>query len=371
MHGQPKNRILIVAVSFLALSRASAAVPEGRGNAPAALSLQRVLILKDGAIYRGEVIELVPHEYVILRLRSGAEKRFAWSEIDKQSIPGALTADLPATEEPVPAEARKAPMRSPAPRTPTTNDRTTTLSQQKSAPPDYFAPPRQESERKISPSRLAQPDAEIAPESTDEDSPLTPRPKPLKLPPDLAPYKNDLVLLQMRSPQENLRLEYLRDSFETGWDNGVGSSVSLESWKLACVYPCGEYVYRGSTFRVTAPNMVDSPSFSLPKRGRLMELKVAPGNPTVLRAGIALDVLGAVAFTVGVGLMVDALVEGRFSEHRPLDDQFNWGLGTTLVSGVLLGTGIALTRGGRTRISVARPADPPPPPRPSSEEAPD
>ena len=291
-----KNSILIVAVSFLALSRVSAAAPEGRGNAPSALSLQRLLILKDGAIYRGEVIELVPNDYVILKLRSGAEKRFAWSEIEKQSIPGAPSAEHPVTEELMSAETRKAPMRPSAPMTTTT----TTPSQQKSAPPEYFAPSRQAPKGKTSSPRLNQPDDEIDPESKDEASQLSPRPKPLKLPPDLAPYKNDLVQLQMRSPQENLRLEYLRDTFETGWDNGVGSSVSLESWKLACVYPCGEYVYRGSTFRVTAPNMVDSPSFSLPKRGRLMELKVAPGNPTVLRAGIALDVIGSIAFTVGV-----------------------------------------------------------------------
>lgn len=368
--GNRKPRVLIVAAIVMALSRTSAAAPEAHSGSQPSPSLERVLILKDGAIYRGEVIELVPHDYIILKLRSGAEKRFSWSSIERQSVPGAAATNPPAVKELTDGRSRQAALRASDPMAPSVLEIPATPSKQKSPYLEHATFPKPDPEKKApSARRYTESEEEANREPTDENPP--PRSNLSKLPRDLKPYKSDFVLLAMRSPKENLQLEYISDRFETGWQDGLGSPVSLESWKRACVYPCGEYVYRGATFRVTGPNMVDSPQFTLPKRGTAMELKVTPGSPAVRGAGIALDVLGSIAFVVGVALMVDTFIEKNSPDHRPLDDQYNWGLATTIVSGPVLGAGIALTRGGRTRIAVSRAPDLPPPPRPRSDEEPD
>lgn len=50
-------------------------------------STERVLILNSGAIYRGQVVELEPRSHVILRLASGAQRRFEWRDLKRVSGP--------------------------------------------------------------------------------------------------------------------------------------------------------------------------------------------------------------------------------------------------------------------------------------------
>ncbi|MBL9003696.1 MAG: tetratricopeptide repeat protein [Myxococcales bacterium] len=44
-------------------------------------SPERIVTLTSGAVYRGEVIELEPKSHVILRLASGAQRRFEWRDL--------------------------------------------------------------------------------------------------------------------------------------------------------------------------------------------------------------------------------------------------------------------------------------------------
>jgi hypothetical protein len=50
-------------------------------------SPERIVTLSSGAVYRGEVIELEPKSHVILRLASGAQRRFDWRELRRIAGP--------------------------------------------------------------------------------------------------------------------------------------------------------------------------------------------------------------------------------------------------------------------------------------------
>lgn len=56
----------------------------------------RVIVLKTGAIYRGEVLELEPNHHVVLRLPSGAVRQFDWRDLRKIGIPPAQATARPA-----------------------------------------------------------------------------------------------------------------------------------------------------------------------------------------------------------------------------------------------------------------------------------
>jgi len=56
-------------------------------------STERIVTLSSGAVYRGELIELEPKSHVILRLASGAQRRFAWRDLRR--IAGTSPAPAP------------------------------------------------------------------------------------------------------------------------------------------------------------------------------------------------------------------------------------------------------------------------------------
>lgn len=49
--------------------------------AVSSISGMRSVLLKNGAIYRGELVELVPSDHIILKLATGEVKRFEWADI--------------------------------------------------------------------------------------------------------------------------------------------------------------------------------------------------------------------------------------------------------------------------------------------------
>src|SRR5580704_5570203 len=53
-----------------------------RADGPASEALRDVgVATKDGATYRGELVEKVPGDHVTLKLASGEIKRFAWTDV--------------------------------------------------------------------------------------------------------------------------------------------------------------------------------------------------------------------------------------------------------------------------------------------------
>jgi len=78
--------------------------------ARAAGPAQRYVVLKDGSIFQGDLVESVPNDHVTIKLATGETRRFAWSDIAEQKEPGTA-------REPAPAEAAAAAPAA-APKTP-------------------------------------------------------------------------------------------------------------------------------------------------------------------------------------------------------------------------------------------------------------
>lgn len=363
---------VFAALSLPSLSPIAYASPPQPSGA-ATSSLERVLLLKDGSIYRGEVVELVPREYIVLKLHSGAEKRFAWSSIERQTVPGSPATEPVRREASLPppplAPAPQAPPRpavrvepvarpevrpEPAPRPVRTAEPVAASPERATPRPQFFSPPP--------PPRTEE--EEEAAGGAHEKSLPPPRRKLVNLPPDLQPYKDHFVHLKLRSTEKDLRVEYISDRYEANGINfGLFWPVSLESWRVACEYPCGEYVYRNATFRVTGPEIVDSERFVLPKTASDVELRVKPGRPAAKGFGITLDIIGAAGLAVGVALLIDVAIQSNtLGPHGPLDTLFIGGLTSTIISGGLLAGGIALTVRGQTKVSMIRrqPVEPSP-----------
>lgn len=81
-------------------------------------STDRVVILNNGAVYRGEVVELEPRSHVVLRLASGAVRRFEWRDLRRVGGTSASPPAAPSARAPVPVPERLPPHESARP-TPT------------------------------------------------------------------------------------------------------------------------------------------------------------------------------------------------------------------------------------------------------------
>lgn len=64
-------------------------------------SSDRIVTLSDGALYRGELIELVPNDHITIRLATGEVKRFEWATISDVSTP--VVSPTPQFSPPTPA----------------------------------------------------------------------------------------------------------------------------------------------------------------------------------------------------------------------------------------------------------------------------
>lgn len=94
--------------------------------------VERSVVLKDGGMYRGEVVEYAVNSHVTLKLASGEAKRFAWDEIEQLSPPRPKAAaakdnvSQPSSVSPPPPPPVIAPAPEPAPFVTTGTERTVT-----------------------------------------------------------------------------------------------------------------------------------------------------------------------------------------------------------------------------------------------------
>lgn len=63
-----------------------AAAAPAPGPVAAAAEPEHVVTLRDGAIYRGVLIELVPNDHLVLRLATGELRRIAWADIQSRHV---------------------------------------------------------------------------------------------------------------------------------------------------------------------------------------------------------------------------------------------------------------------------------------------
>ena len=73
---------LLVAIALLVLPHEARSQSIQSGG-----SSDRIVTLSDGALYRGELIELVPNDHITIRLATGEVKRFEWATISDVSTP--------------------------------------------------------------------------------------------------------------------------------------------------------------------------------------------------------------------------------------------------------------------------------------------
>lgn len=72
-----------------------AAAAPAPGPVAAAAEPEHVVTLRDGAIYRGVLIELVPNDHLVLRLATGELRRIAWADIQSRHVVAPAPAAVP------------------------------------------------------------------------------------------------------------------------------------------------------------------------------------------------------------------------------------------------------------------------------------
>jgi hypothetical protein len=77
----PSGRSLALAMALLGLHAALPAVAYATPSESAAASDKLTVKLKNGAEYRGELVERVPGDHVTIKLATGEVKRFEWAEL--------------------------------------------------------------------------------------------------------------------------------------------------------------------------------------------------------------------------------------------------------------------------------------------------
>lgn len=231
-------------------------------------SLQRVVLLNNGAVYSGLLLTLDPGREVSLRLADGEVKRFAWSSIRRVSEVGetALKMGRPA--------------------------------QHPEAPRDTETPREQ---RK--------------PRSSENDSDASVHSySPLKLSSQLESFNislasaqqhADIVGLRIESPVP-VRLSYVHDraSFDDDFLRFVMWPVAdeLAVWRTACKSPCGAWLYRNAEYKIKGSEITTA-SVDFPARGKEFRLTIRPGSQVVRSLAWSSLVVGAISASVGLALL--------------------------------------------------------------------
>lgn len=328
-----------------------------RAEPTAFSSLERVVVLKDGSVYRGELLELVVNKYLVLKLRDGREQTFRWERIASQVPLGrhgslepregsSLTPATPTSAQATPdgdADLGHGQHPSETMAVVTKGPQAAGGVAFPKLPRTVAKVPRLQVEDEVAGGRDAD-------RSNDGAYAASPR---HVLPAELRPYRDQFVRVSMRSPNPSIRLEYLDENVES--DSGLPAlaGTSFSTWRQMCNYPCGELIYRNSALRVTGPNIVTSSRFALPRDGKELELRVKPGHPAALGMGITLGIVGGLGVLVGGITLALFDIQLQDPHHGPIDDWFIGGLATTLIGGAVMATGIGLSVLGHTRVSAA------------------
>lgn len=215
---------------------------------------------KDGSIFRGEVIELVPKSYVVLQLSGGRTIKIEWSKIAKTQA--ADDSEVGRSAPPLPAPVQAEPK----------------------APPQPIAQPRQP---------VVQP-AEPAPV-------VTVRSEEIRTSTAQTPSVSGLAMVTVRTSgmRSGALIEYRGKTMEIDgptWPIPLGEQT-VEEWKPLCAVPCVAKIDPDLPIRLRGPNIQPTGRMWVPSRGERYEMEISPGNTSVRKAAW-------ITFGVGMGLLV-------------------------------------------------------------------
>jgi hypothetical protein len=279
-----------VALATLALQPIAMAAPPKQAETTTAVDEVR---LSNGGFVRGEIIELMPGEYVVIKTLSGETRRFEWSKVSSVERGGATITAEPVEGPVEPVE----PIPGGVPG---------------GVPGDV-------------------PLVEPAPEPEAEPEPEEGGPTPEE------PYVHMDVL--GKRPMTLHRV--------TGRVVAIGSggSASGVSFSRICKSPCDLLVPNPhDEFFVTGEKYAGSKAFTLDQNASVYELKVKPRHQGMLIGGWVMLALGPA--TTALLATLPFLVNMKRSDARA-----TWALAGVVGAG-MIGGGITLMAFGRTKVEV-------------------
>lgn len=295
---------ILLALGVPAAARAQAGVP---ANGDSMLN-ERIVTLRDGSIFRGVIVELIPGDYLILRTAGGEQRKILLSDIQSQAIVS-------------PAQPPAASLPPPVP------------------PPSLMPAP----------------------------TPIWP-PVPVASLPSLHRMR---VHIDSPKPDTRLYRQ-IASAMVSGWAIGGGMAVGrVETWQLACVAPCDALIEPAERFQIRGPGMTSSGLFDLPLGASEISLTVRPGNRGLRAGGLALTVTGGLLLLAGVvtapaGLVYDALYPrpsaspagasnaAYLQELNRYNESQARARGFYIVGGSIIGAGAALLIPGIALLIVSR-----------------
>lgn len=302
------NKAAVAAIIMLVTDRDARSQPR-----PVA---EYLVVLKSGAVYRGEILELEPGRQVTIRAVRGEVKTFPWTLVD--------SARSVSDNGAPPDETRAATPQSVKPR----------VSLQPTPPNE-----RQPAD---SARHVATPPTMLAASAS----------------PTMAALKADAISLRLQSPVENIALQGLVGTVEMEADpnwGGLPIAGVGRVWQKICNYPCKQSVPRNGTYRVVGEDISTSQPFRLPRAadGELL-LRVRPGTVGTRAGAWVLVALGGLAAAAGVGLIsVWASAPSRVDNRLLTAGGLTFGAGFALAL-----ASIPVFLQSRTRVERVRPAAP-------------
>lgn len=230
---------------------------------------------KDGSIFRGEIIELVPKSYVLLQLSGGRSIKIEWSKILKTQ----------GTED---AEAR--PIQTPSAAQPPKPTLTPQAVPPKPTPPSA-PPPSNAVTTSTAISQVA---------NTQEPSTAT------ASTPSVSSFP--IVTVRTTGMKSGAYLEYRAKTLEIDgpvWPVPLGDQT-IEEWKPLCSVPCVAKIDPELPIRLRGPSIQPTGRIWIPSRASRYEMEISPGHSGIRTGawfsfGFGLGLLFTGSMVLGVG----------------------------------------------------------------------
>lgn len=110
--------VLCCSLGSFALGPGALGIGSAAAQSSASEPTERTVVTKDGAMYRGEVLEYVVGSHIALKLDSGESKRIAWDDVQQISPPRAKSGSRPPSSSPSGSPSPPPPSPSPPPSSP-------------------------------------------------------------------------------------------------------------------------------------------------------------------------------------------------------------------------------------------------------------
>lgn len=203
------------------------------------LAIDHEVSLKRGEVIKGELVELVPNQWIQLVLPNGDLRKLTWAEVESHRS--------------------LAPRLTPLTVVPTSIDGT-----------GLFSPKG---------------DIGFFPTAV--------------LPPSLSERDPTLIRVHLQSDHPAVQL-HSRHNYETSPVSDLKPYIGFYDWELACADKCGVELSRSDSYSIRGPGVRSSESFQLPltPTGELT-LFVHAGRPSRHRGGKALTILGSIFLVYG------------------------------------------------------------------------